>query len=371
MGSSFSAKVRSGVGIFSQALQRELTYKYPEVFFRYRTGFTHPTFNRFLTHPPVAWSNYHRARMAHWINYPAIVTSKPFLLECNDHPLSAVSYKKRGLHEPRDILERLQEAADVYALSQCRSIAIPCEGYRSLFEYYFGSIFNEKFVSLHIPGCLAADIQISSQFSPDFICLASDYELKGVDLLIEAWLAIEDRRNARLVIACPNVPEDVKDRSESEISFISKGPLSAIEKHALLKASSVSIAPMHVHGGGNIYEGMEYGHAVIYFETHSTFFRLIGEEIPVPYYFYLPSHYGVHWKTFGEFRETLKHDKRRGLFDITVNRLSVAIKRYIDQPDLLYKDRTKVLGAAKGFASLEARNDKLREIYSRILDMRK
>jgi glycosyltransferase involved in cell wall biosynthesis len=305
--------------------------------------------------------------MAHWINYPAIVTKIPFLLECNDHPLSAVSYTKRGLHEPVEILERIDQAAAVYALPQCRSIAIPCEGYRYLFEHYFGSIFNSKFIQLHIPGCITEDIHPIRSETASFLCLASDYELKGVDLLIEAWLSIENKGSARLVIACPNVPEDVVRKTESQIKFILKGPLSNVEKKSLLSGSNVSIGSMHVHGGGNIFEGMEYGHAVIYFQTHSTFFREIGQEIPVPYYFYLPSHYGIHWKTFADFRAILRQDKRNRVFGNTIEQLAVAIKRYIEHPDLLYKDRRGALSAARGYASLDARNAKLRQIYGQIL----
>ncbi len=350
-----------------QVIVREFNGKKGSVFFRYRTQNTHPTFERFLTDPPVSWSNYHSARMAHWINYPAIITKIPFLLECNDHPLSAVSYAKRGLHQPAEILARLQQAADVYALPQCKAIAMPCEGYVKLFNYYFGKTFNEKFVNLHAPGCIPKDIQVELESAPIFICLASDYELKGVDLLIDAWLAIENKLNAKLTIVCPNVPEAVIRRTEKEINFILKAPLNAVEKHVLLNPSSVTIAPMHVHGGGNIFEGMEYGHAVIYFQTHSTFFRTIGTEISMPYYFYIPSHYGIHWKTFREFRDILKKDKQQGLFDHTVSQLSVAIKRYIENQDLLYNERVKVLSMARGVASLEVRNQKLRNIYLQVL----
>jgi hypothetical protein len=346
---------------------REANFDSPKVFSRYKTGITHPVFDRFLTAPPVPWSNYHRADMAHWINYPAIVTKIPFLLECNDHPLSAVSYSKRGLHEPVEILERLDQAAAVYALPQCRFIAIPCDGYRYLFEYYFGSVFNNKLVQLHIPGCLAEDIHLTQDAAASFVCLASDYELKGVDLLIEAWFSIENKRNAKLVIACPNVPEDVVRRAGSQIKFILKGPLGNEEKQVLLSDSNVSINCMHVHGGGNVLEGMEHGHAVIYFQTHSTFFREIGVEIPVPYYFYLPSHYGIHWKTFAEFKNILREDKSMLVFNHTIEQLASAMKRYIDHPNLLYIDRRNVFNVAKGAASLDARNAKLRQIYEEIL----
>jgi len=366
IGKTFSTRITTGLDMISQATIRELIREEPRVFFRYRTSHTHPTFDRFLTNPPVAWSNYHRARLAHWINYPAFVTKIPFLLECNDHPLSAVSYRTRGLHEPREILRRLQDAADVYALPQCKYIAMPCEGYKLLFEHYFGEAFNHKFVNLHVPGCMPLNTPLIEEAVPKFLCLASDYELKGVDLLIEAWLGVEDKQGASLVIACPNIPADVILRASSKITFVTKGPLTNLEKHELLSQSNVSIAPMHVHGGGNIYEGMEYGHAIIYFATHTTFFRGIGEEVPVPYYFYLPSHYGVHWHTFLDFRETLKSDKRAGLFDATIEHLSGCIKRYIEDNDVMNSDRRKVFGLAHGEKSLRCRNEKLLRIYTAI-----
>ena len=368
IGKTFLTRVATGLDIISQATVRQFVREEPRVFFRYRTSHTHPTFDRFLTNPPVAWSNYHRAKLAHWINYPAFVTKMPFLLECNDHPLSAVSYKTRGLHEPREILRRVPDAADVYALPQCKYIAIPCEGYKLLFEYYFGNAFNHKFVCLHVPGCIPVNTPLIEESVPKFLCLASDYELKGVDLLIEAWLAIADKKNASLVIACPNTPADVILRASSQITFVTKGPLTNLEKQELLSQSNVSIAPMHVHGGGNIYEGMEYGHAVIYFTTHARCFSGVGEEIPVPYYFYLPSHYGVHWHTFRDFRETLKLDKRGGLFDVTIEHLSVCIKRYIEDNVVMNNDRRKVFALARGAMSLQCRNEQLLQIYAATLE---
>jgi len=271
------------------------------------------------------------------------------------------------LHEPAEILAQLQQAADVYALPQCKAIAIPCEGYVKLFDYYFGNTFNAKFINLHSPGCITRNIRVKLESAPNFICLASEYELKGVDLLIAAWLSIENKHNAKLTIACPNVPEAVIRRLEKEITFVQKAPLSNEEKHALLSSSSVTVAPMHVHGGGNIFEGMEYGHAVIYFETHSVYFKTIGTEISVPYYFYLPSHYGINWKTIREFRDTLRNDKQQGLFDNTVTQLSTAIKLYIDNQVTLYDERIKVMNVARGVASLKERNQKLRNIYLKVL----
>ena len=361
------SKIKSGVDILQQAASREFRCESPKIFFRYRTRYTHPTFDRFLTHPPVAWSNYHRAEAAHWINYPAFITKLPFLLECNDHPLSSVSYHMRGLHEPWEIISRIEQAAEIYALPQCKRIAVSSEGYVGLFEYYFGSRFNEKLILLHVPGCLPRDIQISQDCRAKFVCLASDYHLKGVDLLIEAWLSIENRCDARLVIACPNVPGEMIKRAGSAITFILKAPLSTQEKHRLLEWGNVSLGPQHVNGGGNIWEGMEYGHAVIFFANHSTYFQTIGTEITVPYYFYSPRQYGIEWKTFAQFKETLLDHKRRGLFDVTIEQLAVALKRYIGYPNILYRDRAKAFTAANGVASLEARNCRLRQIYSDIL----
>ena len=366
--SLFNYKLRDGIGLFRQMVYREINVEKPRVFFRYSTSLTHPSFDRFAASGPVLWSNYHKADMAHWINYPAIVTKIPFLLECNDHPLSALGYRARGLYEPGEILPRLADVAEIYNLPQCKAIGLYCEGYKNLFEYYFDKTLNNKFIELHCPGTVAKVESVKEGEGANFVCLASDYELKGVDLLIEAWLAIEDRRGARLVIACPNVPAAAIERSGSEIIFVHKAPLTNLEKHELLSANNVSLGPMHVHGGANLSEGMEYGHAIIYFATHSTFFRGLGEEIPVPYYFYLPSHYGVQWKTFEGFKGRLRDDKRSGKFSDTVQQLSSAIKRYITSPEILFDDRKKVLHAANGPASLAARNIKLRQIYSVILD---
>lgn len=364
---NLSSKIGSGVSIIAQIFSRGCHASKPKVFFRYRTQHTHPTFDRFYDHPPVAWANVFDFDLAHWINYPAFINDAPFVIEANDHPLSAVSFRNRGMCEPEQILAHLCDAEKVYADHRCKRILVPCQGFIGLFAHYFGDDFNDKILQVHSPGCMPRpSLHMANEGEPlVFCCLASDYLLKGVDIVIDAWLSLPSRRKARLILACPNVPQDVATRltPDTGISLVAKAPLTRAEKHDILHQASVTLAPTHVHGGGNIVEGMEYGHAVIHFEIHSTAFDPVGEKILVPYHFYLPSHYGRAWKTFAEFCRVLKADKAAGQFEHTKEALAKSIMAMIDDTDQVCVLREKVYALACGRYSLQARNDFFLNLY--------
>jgi len=358
-----------------QIFSRFFTKKEIKVFFRYYTNKTHPSFKRFYERPPVPWSNAINYDLAHWINYPAWKNNTPYIIEINDHPLSAVSYKARGLHEPFDILKHIQDAYDVYADKNCVKIVMSDNGFescRNLFEYYFGNEFSHKFTRINSPGCIPkvtyADFDSGNNNKLGVACLASDYELKGVDLVVEAWQSIPIHRGWKLYIACPNMPEEVLDRTkfDKSIVVINKAPLSDTEKHKILSRCAITLAPMHVHGGANIIEGMEYGHAIIYFEIHFDVFDTVGEKILVPYHFYVPSSYGLDWKSFDDFREILRRDKKRGIFSNTTQSLASAISKKIQDLNGLIELRKKVLKHAYGEYSLSARNLGLKRLYESI-----
>jgi hypothetical protein len=374
----FFSKIENIILITRQIFSRTFTKKKIKVFFRYYTKNTHPSFKRFYENPPVPWANGLRYDLAHWINYPAWKNNSPYIIEINDHPLSAVSYKTRGLHEPIEILNRIADARDVYADKNCVKIVMSDNGYKSfdtLFKYYFGNEFSSKITRVNSPGCIPKinSINLGAELKLGVACLASDYELKGVDLVIDAWRSIEEKQGWKLYLACPNIPIDVLSSIESEESIIviDKAPLSEAEKKEILTKCSVTLAPTHVHGGANIIEGMEYGHAIIHFETHFDVFDDVGEKILMPYHFYIPTRYGIDWKTFSEFRGILNADKKNGLFSKTTEALAEAISKNIQDLDGVIKLRDKVLKLAYGKYSLSSRNAVLNSLYQSIVSQKK
>lgn len=371
------SKIENILLISYQFFNRTFTSKNIKVFFRYYTKNTHPSFKRFYENPPVPWANGLRYDLAHWINYPAWKNNSPYIIEINDHPLSAVSYKTRGLHEPIEILNHITDAYDVYADKKCVKIVMSDNGYKSfdtLFKHYFGDEFSHKIARVNSPGCIPKieSLNLERGLKLGVACLASDYELKGVDLVIDAWRSIEDKQGWKLYLACPNIPIDVLNsiKSDQSIIVIDKAPLSESEKKGILTKCSVTLAPTHVHGGANIIEGMEYGHAIIHFETHFDVFDDVGEKILVPYHFYIPTRYGIDWKTFLEFKDRLRVDKRNGLFLSTTDTLARAISKNMQDLSRVIMLRKNVLKLAYGEYSLVHRNSTLNCLYKSIVSQK-
>ncbi len=369
--STFLRKFSNLILIVKQIIARFFQVRQPKIFFRYINLHTHPTFFRYYENSPVKWANFYNFDLAHWINYPAFICKKPFILEVNDHPLSAVSYHHSGVKEPIEILSYIGDAKKVYEHKLCKKILIPSDGFKKLFHFYFGNEFDHKFIQVHSPGCLPREsIDFFNEDLPIiFSCLASDYFSKGVDILIDAWLNLSNKNKAKLILACPNIPEErLKYLNLQEgVEVIRKAPLSNQEKKDILTRSSVTLAPTHIHGGGNIIEGMEYGHSIVYFETHNTEFKNIGSEIQMPYHFYLPSEYGISWKTFKEFSQILISDKNSGKFISATNTLTERLLNIINQPNLINQNRAFVFGKAQEEFSLKNRNKVLQNLYKEIV----
>ena len=117
---------KSWSGVARQFWERSRHGGAPKVYFRYKNYRTHPGFASYYDRPPVPWSNWCSADLQHWINYPKIIDCRPFLVESNDHPLSAVAWKKR-VSEPAGVLGLIAAAQNVYEHKNCKAILIPCD----------------------------------------------------------------------------------------------------------------------------------------------------------------------------------------------------------------------------------------------------
>ena len=361
-------KCKNILSLLLQVLKRQLSFGRSAVFFRYHNEFTHPSFKRFYQKPPVQWANAYSYKLAHWINYPAWINRKPFILEINDHPLSAVSYMNRAIFQPVDLINHIEDAEDVYMHESCKKIVMSDSGMEAIFKRYFGESFNDKISLVKCPGCMPkfTDISQIGKVKNGIACLASDYELKGVDLILKAWGAIQDKQGWSLYLACPNIPLSVQVdiKNDTSIFLVNKAPLTEIEKHYILSNCSITLGPTHIHGGANIVEGMEYGHAIIHFSTHSTGYDEAGKKIIVPYHFYSPEHYGKSWRTISEFKSALNDDKKTGIFDSVITDLVNVISGVMFEPKKLMQMRLRSIELAEGEFSLKARNNALKVIYA-------
>jgi hypothetical protein len=344
------------------------------VFIRYFSHHTHPTFFQYYNYPPMGnYSNFWNAGLLHWHNSPGVIDRRPFIIEVNDHPLSAVGYFEHN-SEPYAVLSRIHDIGSIYKKNNCVKIIFPCEKMKLLFEIYFPQIdLKNKFTVISGLGCfpkVTKTISVIKSRPLKFLVICSDFFSKGLDLVIDSWILLGlDKELAELTLVCHNIPSTFIHKCESinSINIIPVAPLSAYMKHELLSSHDITIAPTHVHGGANIYEALEYGHPIIYTEYHSSIFEKIGIEIKMPYYFYSPNLYGVEWKTWKQFYEKLAFDKSSGLFNDAINEIGKSILFFVEnkQNVSLYSDIS--LSIANVGYSLNSRNQKLKRLYSEFL----
>jgi hypothetical protein len=360
-------KLKNYILILKQIIYRFNFYS--GVFFRYKTLYTHPTYNIYYTQSPIKYTNYFNSSLYHWVNYPKNSFNKNYIIEINDHPLSVI-YSKYKISEPYLILEQVNFAKSIYSNPKCVQIIMTCEGVKNLFNFYFGNDLDEKILFLPQPGCYNInEINFDKNNIINFLCLASDYYSKGVDLVIKSWVSIQNKKKSVLHLACPNIPLDILEtlKNFEDIVIHKNAPLNIIEKHKLFSETQVLIASTHIHGGANIYEAMSYGQAIISFEYHLNFFNKFSKIISMPYYFYKPDFFGIKWKTFNDFYNILSIDKNNGVFNESVELLSETILFYINNPSECYKDGKIAYDFSISSHSYIQRNLLLYDIYTKHL----
>lgn len=368
-GRALTLRIINRLNLYWQRVTRFATVSNPKVFYPYRDLLhTHPFFLRYYQFPPLRYSNQFNAILCHWVSFPPKDKCKnvPYVIEPQDHPLSPT-----GKLEPGEVLADTQQAIDIYMESSCKRILVESEGQLKLFERYLPESVIEKTQIVRL-GAVSKPVYFTKEYTNFktliFLCLASDYERKAVDLLIQAWLEFDLRKNCKLILACPNVPNEISDYVINEnIEIITEAPLSLAKKNKLLNISHVMIAPLHVDGGANVIEAFEYGLPVISMRSQRSFIRDgNGWEVDVPFYFY-DEGYGTDWPTWEHFWKLLDDAKKNNAFDMTVQGFVNVFEEIVKNPERLLNMGKKSYELAQGEFSLETRNQALRVIYSEAL----
>ena len=344
------------------------------VYFRYqhRSLDNHPWFERYYRIPPLNYCNFKQARSYHWMFFPDILDDKPFIIEPNDHPFSAVGILSPVPIEPGDVLKNSKKVLErVYQNRLCKKILVESRGQWELFHRYCPEVLNKcEIVRLGtIPQeepSLKADQGIDQI---NFLCLASDYTRKGVDLLLDAWLEFSSRSRHQLTIACPWIPEKYKIKARGEnITFILKAPLTSQGKDILYRNAHVVVGPLHIDGSGNIMEAMEYGLPFITMRSQRAQDQTMnhnGIVVDAPFYFY-DEGYGVQWPTWDVFFHLLEEAKSRGDFNITKEGFIKAFDFFSNNPQEIYAMGQRSYSLAKNEYSLATRNQQLLTIYKNL-----
>jgi hypothetical protein len=203
--------------------------------------------------------------------------------------------------------------------------------------------------------------------SVNFLCLAGDFEIKAVDILIDSWLAVDCLNGSMLTIACPNIPSHILQRISKvkSITIVTKAPLSKYEKDKLLSGADVSVFLTHIDGGANLTEGMEYGHASITNTSHRSLYTVQSKNgivVNFPDEYYKCGQYGVAYDSVEEYLTLVEHHKKTGLYDSSKLELSQAISEYIHKPELLQRHKTNTL-IAVSTQNISCSNATLLNIY--------
>lgn len=362
--------VLTKVPLFLEKLYRKYNHDYPKVYYPYRfnTLDLHPFFERYYTSPPLKYSNINDSDIFYWVSSP-LFRDKAFILEPNDHPLSP-SLKP----EPIDAIRNVNIALDIYSDDNCKKIVVESDGALELYKHYVPDIINKCEV-IHI-GAIARKTPNNLNLDKlekgiRFLCLASDYRDKGVDLIVLSWLNCPATKNSSLVIACPNVPENIQNMCiNKRVAFVNKGPLTKKNKICLYRNADVVLAPTHIDGGGNVYEALEYGLPVITMRNQRATDQINnnGFIIDTPFYYYDKDKFGFEWKTFADFISALIEAKKNGAFDCVTNGFIDNFKLLIENPQMVIEMGAASYSLARNELSLERRNRKLLKMFNDVND---
>ncbi|MCK5494183.1 MAG: glycosyltransferase [Candidatus Omnitrophica bacterium] len=360
-----------------EKIHRAINHDSLMVYFRYKhlSLDIHPWFDRYYRTSPVNYCNFKQARCYHWISSPDCLNKKPFVIEPNDHPLSIVGALSPVPIEPIDVLKNKRKAIElVYLNPQCKKILIESSGQLELFERYCPEVLNK--CEIVRPGTIPQKENLSNAESKhaigriNFLCLASDFTKKGVDLLLDAWFEFPERKRHQLIVACSFVPKKYKSRVRGEnVTFILKSPLSSKEKEMLYRKAHVVIGPLHIDGGANIMEAMEYGLPIITMRSQRSNDQVMnnnGIVVDVPFYFY-DEGYGIEWRTWNDFFRLLEIAKSKGGFNITKEGFVKALNFFSKNPDRISEMGKQSYELASNEYSLIKRNQQLLRIYKNIL----
>ena len=201
-----------------------------------------------------------------------------------------------------------------------------------------------------------------------FICLISDYKIKALKLLLDAWSKLD--RKSKLILVCHNLPKNImsileKDRS---IKIFRKKILRGALRDRLFKESSVSIALTHIDGGANAFEGIEYGHAIITNDNHRASSLVSNDNgyiVPFKNKYYEVGRYGIEWDSFDEYLKIVEDDYLNGKYEESITILSKYMQEFIDNPTVLLSMRRKSLELAN-INSYENSNIAIRNMIKNI-----
>ena len=372
---NFITRITNITSKFCQFLYRTFTHESPYVYFRYSSKHTHPGFWRFYNNPPVKWTTKKNAKLLHWISYPDFVDDRPFIIEPNDHILSAHGWKGNPTASSFYFDKLIIDSRELYEKKSCKAIILSSNKNIDIFKTYMPKKLWSKLVILPSDiGAISADFDLSIRKKSShvkFLCMPSDYERKGIEIVLKAWIDIEKKHNSTLTIVCPNFPTGLKKSQFQSVKWIEEGPLSIKSKKELYSNHHVTLCPSFIDGGTDIIEALEFGMPCIVSEHHRTESFLLkgtGYIVSSPYQYYDVKHYGVTWKSIDEYLIIVKNAIAKGEFQHVEAEWKKYLLKYINDRSLSDVQGRNVCNVSASVLSNSRRNSMLRNLYKKILE---
>jgi len=377
----FKLAIFLNVVLFIPQFIRRVIYrnKRYKVFYPYYTSYTHPYIKERMygKNAPVNWCTLNSANLIHSLQIPpANSNGKCLLIEPNDQILTLGGYF--GALNPKQCLEKIPEIKNLLSNDLLKGILIGNDGLYDQFRYYFGDEYLRKLIIFPMMRCLPKYTVdnfkkkiLQNNKKCDFLFLASSFEIKAVKLVIDAW-RMSPPINSTLYLVCNDIPVSYLDilSNIKSVKVIKQIPVNPKVKKKLFEICSVSIAVTHIDGGGNAYEGIEYGHAIITNNFHRGRYLISnnnGIEVSFKNKFYEPGKYGISWNSFEEYLAIVNKDIEDGFYDNSVKDISEAINLLNSNREKLNLMRINSIEYAYK-ESIKESNKALRNIYKRVLE---
>ena len=177
------------------------------VYFPYMNSYTHPDIKRryYSDCRPIKWCNLRNSKIKHVLANEETVDDKPVIIEPNDHILTVAG--SIGLNNPKDTINNLDRVAEYLNSQRVKKILV---GYDELYEqakFYFPCDIVTKVhrysqfacQTMTTPYEHALKFKNVSAGPGQFLCIASDFEIKAVELVLRAFLEVSGNFNLTLV----------------------------------------------------------------------------------------------------------------------------------------------------------------------------
>ena len=313
--------------ILFQFLFRQLNFFFKKsninVFFDYYNHYSHPDIKKRynIKNAPLHWVNLKACNVVHCLQFakPEYL-GKKIIIEPSDNVL--VIGCSLGLIKPSDQLLHCEEI-DNFISSKISRVLIGPNELINHARYYFS---NEALKKFFIFPEFACELKVNESYLKyknknlnlnrkiKFLSIASNFDNKAVDLLIEAFL--ESKCSGELILVCDGLPDNLEKKvlKTDNISLIKDLYLSNTKKDKLYKSADVYINTTYIDGAFVAPKALEYGLPIIthtYHRGRSFVANANGILLEEPMKYYDPEAYGVRWDSFGGYLEQVNLLKKK------------------------------------------------------------